>query len=105
MKVPCNQTYADTTHASCLRETSGEISNISYKRCDVQLQFVALQSLLQEARIKPQIQQIEGHIYFRSKSLMRLQTPSAPWLSCRTAVLQREIREEVPSEDMTAWMT
>ncbi len=28
-----------------------------------------MQSLLKEARIKPQINQIEGHIYFRSVPL------------------------------------
>ena len=35
--------------------------------CDKHLISVAaVQSLLKEARIKPQINQIEGHIYFRS---------------------------------------
>ena len=31
---------------------------------------MAVQSLLKEARIKPQINQIEGHIYFRSVHLI-----------------------------------
>ena len=41
---------------------------------------LAMQSLLAQARIKPQIHQIEGHIYFRWEPFTQLQIDA--WISC-----------------------